>query len=198
MNPARPSARPFLLVGLAWLVIALVIGASGRFRELPPPGPQLILGGLTIAVVVAALTLAGFRSWLFSLGYRQVIALHLTRFVGVYFLVLYGRGELPHAFAVYGGWGDIIVAALALVLVLLVPRLEARSGLVALWNTLGFIDLLFVVGTATRLMMVEPASMSALLQLPLSLLPTFLVPVLLASHVILFWRLWVERPSPMP
>jgi hypothetical protein len=171
MNPARPSARPFLLVGLAWLVIALVIGASGRFRELPPPGPQLILGGLTIAVVVAALTLAGFRSWLFSLGYRQVIALHLTRFVGVYFLVLYGRGELPHAFAVYGGWGDIIVAALAL---------------------------LFVVGTATRLMMVEPASMSALLQLPLSLLPTFLVPVLLASHVILFWRLWVERPSPMP
>lgn len=198
MNAARRSARPYLLVGLVWFVIALVLGASGRLRELSPPEPQLILGGLTIAVVVAALTLAGFRSWLFSLGYRQIIALHLTRFVGAYFLVLYRRGELPHAFAVYGGWGDIIVAALAFVLVLLVPRLEARSGLVALWNTLGFIDLVFVVGTATRLMMAEPASMSALLQLPLSLLPTFLVPVLLASHVILFWRLWVERPSPMP
>jgi hypothetical protein len=197
MNAARPSARPYLLVGLAWFVIALVLGAAGRLRELSPPEPQLILGGLTIAVVVAALTLAGFRSWLFSLGYRQVIALHLTRFVGVYFLVLYGRGELPRAFAVYGGWGDIIVAALALVLVLLVPRLEARAGLVALWNTLGFVDLLFVVGTATRLMMAEPASMGALLRLPLSLLPTFLVPVLIASHVILFWRLWVERPSPM-
>jgi hypothetical protein len=197
MNAARPSARPYALVGLAWFVIALVLGAAGRLRELSPPEPQLILGGLTIAVVVAALTLAGFRSWLFSLGYRQIIALHLTRFVGVYFLVLYGRGELPRAFAVYGGWGDIIVAALALVLVLLVPRLEARSGLVALWNTLGFVDLVFVVGTATRLMMSEPASMGALLRLPLSLLPTFLVPVLIASHVILFWRLWVERPSPM-
>ena len=176
--------------------MALGFGASGRLRQLQPPEPQLILGGLTVAVVAAALTLGGFRSWLFSLGYRQIIALHLTRFVGVYFLVLYGRGELPHAFAVYGGWGDIVVAALALVLVLLVPRLEARAGLVTLWNTLGFVDLIFTVGTATRLMLAEPASMGALLRLPLSLLPTFLVPLLIASHVILFWRLWVERPSP--
>jgi len=156
-----------------------------------------VLGGLTVAVIVAALTLNGFRSWIFSLGYRQIVALHLTRFVGVYFLVLYRRGELPHDFAVYGGWGDIIVAALALILVLLVTRLEARTGLVALWNAVGLVDLLFVVALATRLMLADPDSMNALLRLPLGLLPTFLVPLLLASHVILFWRLWVERPSPI-
>jgi hypothetical protein len=197
MKPAPPSARPYLLVGLAWLIIALVLGASGRLVRLRPPEPQLVLGGLTVAIIAAALTLNGFRSWVFSLGYRQIAALHLTRFVGVYFLILYRRGELPHDFAVYGGWGDIVVATLALILVLLVPRLEARTGLVALWNTLGFLDLLFVVATATRLMLADPGSMSAMLRLPLSLLPTFLVPLLLASHVILFWRLWVERPSPV-
>jgi hypothetical protein len=197
MTTTRPSARPYLVVALVWLVVALVLGASGRLLRLRSPEPQLVLGGLTVAVIAAALTLNGFRSWIFSLGYRQIVALHLTRFVGVYFLVLYRRGELPHDFAVYGGWGDIIVAALALILVLLVTRLEARTGLVALWNAVGLVDLLFVVATATRLMLADPYSMSALLRLPLSLLPTFLVPLLLASHVILFWRLWVERPSPI-
>jgi hypothetical protein len=39
----------------------------------------------------------------------------------------------------------------------------------------------------------DPDSMSALLRLPLSLLPTFLVPILIGSHVLLFWRLWPER-----
>ena len=50
----------------------------------------------------------------------------------------------------------------------------------------GLLDLLFVVVTAARLGMADPASMAALLRLPLSLLPTFLVPLLLASHVLLF------------
>jgi hypothetical protein len=33
--------------------------------------------------------------------------------------------------------------------------------------------------------------MQALLRLPLSLLPTFLVPLIIASHVLLVWRLRV-------
>lgn len=195
MNPSRPSSRPFVVAGLVWFAIALVLGVTGRLQQLQPPVPQAVLAILTVALVGLGATLRPFRAWLFSLGYRQMVALHLTRFVGAYFLVLYTRGELPYAFAVPGGWGDIAVAAAALVLVLLVPRLEARSGLVALWNTLGLADLLFVVATASRLAMADPASISALLRLPLSLLPTFLVPILLASHVFLFWRLWVERPA---
>jgi hypothetical protein len=37
--------------------------------------------------------------------------------------------------------------------------------------------------------MLDPASMQALLVLPLSLLPTFLVPLIIASHVLIFARL---------
>jgi hypothetical protein len=47
-----------------------------------------------------------------------------------------------------------------------------------------------VVVTAARLGLADPASMAALLRLPLSLLPTFLVPLIIASHVILGLRLW--------
>jgi hypothetical protein len=43
--------------------------------------------------------------------------------------------------------------------------------------------------TAARLAAADPSSMRALLRLPLSLLPTFLVPLLMATHVWIFVRL---------
>src|SRR5512143_81633 len=106
MATAR-SSTPYLVAAFVWLGAALALAASGRLALFRPPVPQLILVGLTVALVLAGSTLPGFRSWLAGIRLRQVVALHLTRFVGAYFLVLYGRGELPFAFAVPGGWGDI-------------------------------------------------------------------------------------------
>jgi hypothetical protein len=47
--------------------------------------------------------------------------------------------------------------------------------------------------TASRLAWAAPESMRPLLEFPLGLLPTFLVPLLLASHVWLFSRMRQER-----
>ena len=188
MEPTRPATRAFPLIGVLWFLIALGLGASGQLPLLRPPVPQLVLVGLTVLLVAGGILSGSFRSWLATLRLRRVVAFHLTRFVGAYFLVLYGRGELPYMFAVPGGWGDIVVAAGALLLVLLVPTLEEHSGVLLLWNTLGFADILFVVFTAARLAFADPASMDALLRLPLCLLPTFLVPLIIASHLLIFWR----------
>ncbi len=193
MNPTTPTSRSYPVAILLWFVAALALGGSGRLALLRPPAPQLVLLGLTLGLLVAGATLAGFRGWLAGLNLRQLVAIHLTRFVGAYFLVLYARGELPFAFAVPGGWGDIAVATGALVLVFLVPDLVAHRGWLLTWNLAGFLDILFVVATAARLAFAAPESMSALLRLPLSLLPTFLVPIIIASHVWLFGRLRRER-----
>ena len=193
-TPSHP--RRYIGIGLLWFLIAFGLAASGRLAELRPPVPQLVLVGLTLALIAAGAMLPGVRVWLAGLNLRQIIALHITRFVGIYFLVLYGRGELPYAFAVPGGWGDIIVATGALILVLLVPDLAARRGLVLLWNLLGLADILFVVLTAARLALADPDSMAALLRLPLSLLPTFLVPIIIASHLLLFTRLIGDKVRP--
>jgi hypothetical protein len=121
---------------------------------------------------------------------RVLVALHVTRFVGAEFLVYFRRGELPFAFAVPGAWGDMAVAATAiLVLASGVPSTRGRRLLYGVWNTLGLADLLFVVLTAARLGFADPDSLRALLRLPLSLLPTFLVPLLIASHVLIAVRL---------
>lgn len=127
-----------------------------------------------------------FRVWLRALDVRWLVAIHLTRFVGFYFLYLYGRGQLPYDFAVPGGWGDIAVASVAILVLLLgPPRGAGRRAAYIVWNVFGLVDILFVVVTAVRLGAADPGSMLALQRLPLILLPTFLVPLIIASHVVL-------------
>jgi len=176
-----------VLVGLAWLLAAITIGASAIGPTLPPP---LVIAALTALLLVAAWRRPSFRRWLGALDVRWLVALHLTRFVGFYFLFLYARGQLPYAFAVPGGWGDIVVASLAVLLLLIgPPRDGGRRAAYSVWNVLGLVDILFVVVTAARLAATDPASMLALQRLPLILLPTFLVPLIIASHVVLAVRL---------
>jgi hypothetical protein len=184
------SSRTVVVAGLGWLLVAVVVGGAGLVRLLPTPALPPVLFGLTAVVLVTGWRHAGFRAWLAAVDERWLVALHLTRFVGFYFLYLYGRGELPYAFAVPGGWGDIAVASLAAGLLLWgSPRDGRRRPAYVVWNVLGLVDILFVVATAARLGLADRASMAALVRLPLSLLPTFLVPLIIASHVVLGARL---------
>ena len=185
------GSRTVVLVGLVWLLVAIAVGMVSAM-----PAPPLILFGLTLVVLAAGLFIAGFRAWLASVDERWLVALHLTRFIGIYFLYLYGSGELPHAFAVPGGWGDIAVASLAAGLLMWgSPRAARRRPAYIAWNVLGLADILFVVATAARLATADPQSMASLLRLPLSLLPTFLVPLIIASHVVLGVRLARRGPA---
>ncbi len=187
---ARGEGRRYIVVGLVWLAAALGLGATGAIARWRPPTPQLVLAGLTVVLLAAVVARPRFRHWLARLDLRWLVAVHLTRFVGFYFLLLYYRDTaLPRAFALPGGWGDIVVATLALALLIAGGKLEVRPRLVGVWNALGLLDIVFVVATASRLALADPDSMNALLRLPLSLLVTFLVPIIIADHVVVFWRI---------
>jgi hypothetical protein len=186
---AMPGRVVLALTGL-WLAGAVAVGASGVLRSLRPPAPQIVLVALTVLTIVALATVGGLRGWAAGVDLRVLVSVHLTRFIGFYFLYLWRRGELPYDFAVPGGVGDIIVAAGAMG-VLLVRAEPARRRAVLVWNVVGLADILFVVATAVRLALHDPESMSALLRLPLCLLPTFLVPIIIATHVLIFVRLGV-------
>ncbi len=189
MTDANRSSRPFLTVLAVWFVLACVAGMTGRLAALAPPLPQLMIGALTFALVLYGVLHRGLREWLAHVNLRPFVAFHLTRFVGIAFLVLYSRGQLVGEFAVTAGWGDLIAAVGALAIVLLLPNPESRPGLLFLWNAYGLADILSVVITATRIAMRTPADIAPLLQFPMSLVPTFVVPMLIASHVLVFWRL---------
>jgi hypothetical protein len=189
MSSQRFSVR-VMIVLLIWCVSAALLGALGVLASVRPPVPQVILFGLVALLLIAYGLSSEFRRWLSLIPLEWLVSIHLVRFVGFYFLWLYEQQQLPYAFAVLGGWGDIVVATLALVLLLLRP---GSRMIYHVWNTLGFVDILFVVSTATRLALADPMSMAALLRFPLSLLPTFIVPLIIFTHVVIFRRLKGDR-----
>jgi hypothetical protein len=189
MSSQRFSVR-VMIVLLIWCVSAALLGALGVLASVRPPVPQVILFGLVALLLIAYGLSSEFRRWLSLIPLEWLVSIHLVRFVGFYFLWLYEQQQLPYAFAVLGGWGDIVVATLALVLLLLRP---GSRMIYHVWNTLGFVDILFVVSTATKLALADPMSMAALLRFPLSLLPTFIVPLIIFTHVVIFRRLKGDR-----
>lgn len=185
------NSNKVLIILIAWLLAALIAGASGLFTTLVPPFPQAVLLGLVIVLLLAFAFSAGFRDWCLSVEVRALVLFHVVRFVGVYFLILYSQDRLPYDFAVRGGWGDIAAAAGVVILVLFVkPAGKTGWALYLLWNVLGFIDILYVVVTAARLAFSEPGSMDELLRLPLNLLLTFVVPIIIFTHIVIFTRLF--------
>jgi hypothetical protein len=185
-------------VGL-WLTLAIVAGATGFLVRLPFPGPQLIILGLLAGTLVAANSVPALRAWTDALPLRTLIGINAVRFIGITFLVLAARGQIAPVFAARAGWGDIATAALALVLVAAgEPRTALRRGLTHAWNVFGLLDLVVAVGTATAVTLRGTTpGIAAVLSLPLVVIPTFFVPIFLATHVVIFRRL-VARGAGRP
>jgi len=182
------SRSTVLLILRVWLIAALLIGASGVLRRLPVP-PPVIAVGLTILILLVIRVSPRAREGAWALGPRALVAIHLTRIAaGAYFLILQSRGVLPGEFAIPAGWGDIAVGVGAIgVLALCLPvRTRAQRVGLIVWNTAGLIDILGVLGNGARIFASNPAIGVLFSALPLALLPTFVVPLVIVSHVLLF------------
>jgi hypothetical protein len=191
-----PSPFPIALraIGLLWLFLALAVGKLQLLGALPPSGALLLCLALTGAVLAAWRWHPAIRGWVDGLDLRALVLFHATRFVGAYFLVLESRGVLPPPFF-QAGLGDVVTAVLALAVCLLpLTPARRRSGIV-IWNVIGATDIMLVVFTVMRLSLTRPDSLHPFTGLPLSLLPTLLVPLIIASHVIITVRLGRE-PTP--
>jgi hypothetical protein len=186
-------------IGLwAWFLAALIVGYSGVLLKMPLPSLQGILLVLTALALLACRRLAALRAWLDQVDLRALVLVHVTRFIGLYFILLYRQGRLPYEFAVRGGVGDIVVAVGALLVCVLPLGGPARRHAITIWNVVGTVDILFVVATAARLTLQGSSQMQALAVLPLSLLPTFLVPLIIVTHIVIFLRVRREAVPASP
>jgi hypothetical protein len=181
------SSGVFAVLG-AWLVVALVVGATGALSRLPVP-PPIIAVALTFLLLVLMRMSRATQSAARQLGARSLIAFHGIRLpIGAYFLVLEARDVLPAAFATPAGWGDVVVGLVAIVVAALCcpVRTPGRRAAVMVWNIAGLVDILGVLANGIRLFAGDPAFATPFMTLPLSLLPTFVVPLVIVSHVIVF------------
>jgi hypothetical protein len=181
------SNRVVSLVLLGWFCVA--VGLGSWFHDATAPAVAATVWMLTALVLLACWKIESIRVWAVNIDLRWLVLVHGTRlFAGAYFLTLCQRGQMPCAFARPAGWGDIAVAVLALAVVGAMRTQFARALLLS-WNTIGFVDIIFVVLSALRFGLNDWQSMHTLRELPLSLLPTFLVPLIITSHILIFIRL---------
>ena len=181
------------LVVFVWLAVAVVVGATGALRRSPVPPPAIAVS-LTIATLLVIRVSRRARTGVQQVGPGPFVLFHLVRIAaGAYFLVLGARGVLPREFTTPAGWGDILVGIAALwVLLRCVPVRSSWQRIAFLvWNVAGLLDILGVVGNAVRLYVRNPSFVDPFMSLPLAILPTFVVPIVIVSHVLLF--AWVRR-----
>lgn len=185
--------RNVLVVLAVWLIAAFAVVAGGGLLRLQVPPPMIVIVLSTIVILVGLL-FRDVRRWVLTVDIRAFLLVHLVRFVGIAFLILVSRGILAEAFTPIG-WGDAIAATGAVLLLLMRVSPATPSGWTALmvWNTFGFADMVLLVVTGIRLGTVAPEQFTLFRELPFGLLPTFFVPLIIATHVFVFVRLLLRR-----
>jgi hypothetical protein len=194
----RPThgVRNLTLVVLGvWFLSALGGSLLGVFDSGPrPPLPLGLAAVVPVAAFVACyLASARFREFVLSLDLRALALAQTFRVVGIVFVILYFLGALPGAFALPAGWGDFAIGITAPVVAWYWKRPFPYRTFVA-WNVLGCLDLvsavsLGVLASATPVGVLAGDVTTRLMgQFPLSLIPTFFVPLLLILHLICFAR----------
>ena len=151
------------------------------------------LFGLSVLInFVASGIVAKLYLWPRLHGMRREEALqllvvpHMFRFIGLSFLVPgVVSASLSPDFARPAAYGDLAAALLAIIAVLaLSTRVSWALPAVWIFNLWGTIDLLYAIYQGEIGVRVGPGSLGAAFYIP-----TVLVPPLLVTHALIFWRL---------
>jgi hypothetical protein len=199
---ARPASGPRnLTAGIitAWFFLAFGASLLGVFDSQPRPPFAL---GLAASVPIALFaicyrTSAGFRQFASSLDVRLLTVAQTGRAVGIVFVILYYQGALPGVFALPAGWGDFAIGVTAPVVAWYWKPPFPRKTLIA-WNLLGILDLVLAVSLGVLAsqsavgLLAGDVSTQLMGQFPLSLIPTFFVPLFVIFHLITLSRVGKE------
>ena len=185
-----------------WFLFSLTASALHLFSTAPnqPPLPVGLAVLIPIAIFVAwSVTSQSFRQFLLSLNPRTLTFVQAWRIAGFVFLVLYTYGILPGQLALPAGWGDIAIGATAPLVALKLADPRHKKSFI-FWQFLGITDLVMAVGNGVTAQLFNPhgISTSAMTVLPMSLIPTFAVPLFLILHFISIAhaRQWQEQQYP--
>ena len=175
-----------------WAVVAIGVSLSGVLKGVPT---LRLMAGLAVLTVLATLVLVFSRSVRESvrlMPLRALVAFHLVRIAaGILFIVEVRAGRLPSQFVSIAAFGDIAVGVAALLLLPFVSEFPGwRRAALFGWNVAGLADIVIVLATGRRMAATVPGSMARMAEFPLSLLPTFIVPLILVTHGVIFWRLF--------
>ena len=193
-NDRGTTLRPLIIGVLAiWFLAVFLLGAAGAFVRPPGTPPLPIFLGATVPILVflgAYWLWPDFSAYVLSIDLPLAAAIQAWRAGGLGFLALYTYGVLPGAFAWPAGLGDIAIGVTAPWIARALFRNPGfvASRIFAAWNLLGILDLVVAisVGGLTSALASGAAgevTTAPMAQLPLLLIPAYLVPIFVMLHL---------------
>ena len=188
------SARAAAAVLALWAAGILILALNGAF-DVPPSEPALPLV-LAIAIPPAAFFLAAslvrpLRRAVLAIDPVLLVEFQAWRILGGVFLVVMAFGHLPGFFAYPAGLGDVAIGITAPFIALQLRKHPdfLKSNRFRTFHLLGLADFVIAAGTGIAARnaipgLVGEVTAGAMGQLPLVLIPAFIVPVFIILHLI--------------
>lgn len=187
-----------------WFLLALALSWLEFFRGSAQSAPTIEFG------IFAPIAIGAWLVWrsrpinrlIDAAPQSWIIGVQLYRALGLVFLILMARGELPGEFAWPAGVGDVIVGVTAPFVAMAFARgAPHREQLAYVWNVFGLLDLMVAVsaGFLTSPSPIQMLALSApnvlISAFPLALIPVFAVPVSVLLHIVSLIKLARESQS---
>lgn len=203
----RRRALPWIGGGIvvAWFALAFALARQGVFESTPDTTFAAIAPAIVVPTAIGCALLASetVRRAIARVPLHWLVGIQLYRVVGGVFLIAYLQDDVPGAFALPAGVGDVLVGLAAPIVALLLLRhgSDRTWPLVTSWCALGIADLVIAVsagfltapGTFQQLALSDPNA--AITSYPLALIPTFAVPVSIVLHAYVLARLRPRRQA---
>lgn len=146
MTPRKSRNIQFSIFGLYILYLAYtsILSLKGVFsiNSIPPKVMVFTTVPLAIILFVIIGNTGLFKKLLRSITLESLIAIHVFRFIGGFFIILYFYHLLPADLAFSDGIGDIITALFALFVAKWVSKGKSWSiKAVYAWNIFGILDI---------------------------------------------------------
>jgi hypothetical protein len=153
------------IFAFAWLLGIFLLGSDNVFRDNAIP---LTLGG-TLLFGYLLLLSRDFRTIIASIPPHWLIAIQTSRIIGGVFLIRWWQGELPAAFAIPAGVGDVLTGLFAPLVAYWLYKGKPYARMAAiLWNLFGMADFANAVTIAN---IVQPG-----IVFPIVMIPVYGVP----------------------
>ncbi|MEM6398025.1 MAG: hypothetical protein AAF741_16865 [Bacteroidota bacterium] len=179
-----------------YFVYVIVGEHLGWFAKNIFPAKIILLGTIPFALVLFGLVWNSsvFKNLSRRLKVADFVEVHLFRVMGGFFIVLAALDTLPLWFGLIAGIGDV-TAALGSILVAggLRRGYKKAEQWAKIWNTFGFVDILFTAIAAnvlTKLALDNGGDgVAVLAQFPFILIPAFAPPTIIFLHLIIYKKL---------
>jgi hypothetical protein len=179
-----------LFISIFWLILISSISLTGFFQNtntIPPRFLIVLIGNIAFIAFLYS------RLKSVALDYRYAMVVHTLRIpveIALYFLFL--RNQVPEIMTFNGLNFDIIIGISALIFFIVSQSFKVNLGkkTLLIWNILGLLFLMNIVVIAILSAPLPIQQLSfeqpniAVLSFPYILLPSFIVPFVILTHII--------------